>query len=58
MVVVTFIIIKTITSALNYLINNALGNDAEDIEKKKQARGIIIIVNIVLWILDACISDK
>jgi small-conductance mechanosensitive channel len=51
MVVVTFIIIKTITSALNYLINNALGNDAEDIEKKKQARGIIIIVNIVLWIL-------
>src|SRR5687767_12040054 len=51
MVVVTFIIIKTITSALNYLINNALGNDAEDVEKKKQARGIIIIVNIVLWIL-------
>lgn len=51
MVVVTFIIIKTITSALNYLINNALGNDAADIEKKKQARGIIIIVNIVLWIL-------
>jgi small-conductance mechanosensitive channel len=51
MIVVTFIIIKTITSALNYLINNALGNDAEDIEKKKQARGIIIIVSIVLWIL-------
>jgi len=51
MVVVTFIIIKTITSALNYLINNALGNDAKDIEKKKQARGIIIIVNIILWIL-------
>lgn len=51
MVVVTFIIIKTITSAINYLINNALGNDAEDVEKKKQARGIIIIVNIVLWIL-------
>jgi len=51
MVVVTFIIIKTITSALNYLINNALGNDAEDVEKKKQARGIILIINIVLWIL-------
>jgi small-conductance mechanosensitive channel len=51
MVVVTYIIIRTITSALNYLINNALGNDAEDLEKKKQARGIIIIVNIVLWIL-------
>jgi small-conductance mechanosensitive channel len=51
MVIVTFIIIKTITSALNYLINNALGNNAEDIERKKQARGIIIIVNIVLWIL-------
>lgn len=51
MVVITFIVIKTISSALNYLINNALGNDAEDIEKKKQARGIIIIVNIVMWIM-------
>jgi small-conductance mechanosensitive channel len=51
MVVVTFIIIKTITSAINYLINNSLGNDAKDIEKKKQARGIIIIVNIILWVL-------
>ncbi|WP_207514589.1 mechanosensitive ion channel family protein [Longitalea luteola] len=51
MVVVTFIIIKTITSALNYLINNALGHSREDIEKRKQVRGIIIIVNVVLWIL-------
>jgi small-conductance mechanosensitive channel len=51
MIVVTFIIIKTITSAINYLINNALGNEPADVEKKKQARGIIIIVNIVLWIL-------
>jgi len=51
LVVITFIIIKTITSALNYLINNALGNDAEDLEKKKQARGILLIVNIVLWII-------
>jgi small-conductance mechanosensitive channel len=51
MVVITFIIIKTITSALNYLINNALGNNPEDLERKKHARGIIIIINIVLWIL-------
>lgn len=51
MVVVTFIIIKTITSSLNYLINSALGHSQEDIEKRKQVRGIIIIVNIVLWIL-------
>jgi len=51
MVVVTFIIIKTITSALNYLINNALGNNPEDLERKRHARGIIIIINIVLWIL-------
>ncbi|AEW03373.1 MscS Mechanosensitive ion channel [Niastella koreensis GR20-10] len=51
LVVITFIIIKTITSALNYLINNALGNDAEDVEKKRQARGIILIINIVLWII-------
>jgi small-conductance mechanosensitive channel len=51
LVIITFIIIKTITSALNYLINNALGNDAADVEKKRQARGIILIVNIVLWIM-------
>jgi small-conductance mechanosensitive channel len=51
LVVITFIIIRTITSALNYLINNALGNDAEDVEKKRQARGIILIINIVLWII-------
>src|SRR6478672_7683603 len=51
MVVVTFIIIRTITSALNYLINNALGNNPEDLERKRHARGIIIIINIVLWIL-------
>ncbi|WP_205508896.1 mechanosensitive ion channel family protein [Longitalea arenae] len=51
MVVVTFIIIKTITSSLNYLINHALGHSREDLEKRKQVRGIIIIVNVVLWIL-------
>lgn len=51
MVVITFIIIRTITSALNYLINNALGNNPEDLERKRHARGIIIIINIVLWIL-------
>jgi small-conductance mechanosensitive channel len=51
MIVVTFIVIKTITSALNYLINQALGNSAEDLERKKQARGIILIVNVVLWVL-------
>jgi small-conductance mechanosensitive channel len=51
MIVVTFIIIKTITSALNYLISQALGNSAEDLERKKQARGIILIVHILLWIL-------
>ena len=49
LVVVTFIIIKTITSALNYLINHALGDSAEDLEKRKQARGILIIINIILW---------
>ena len=51
LVVVTFIIIKTITSALNYLINHALGDSAEDLEKRKQARGILIIINIILWVL-------
>lgn len=47
----TFFVIRAITSALNYVINNAVSVKDNSGEKRKQARGIIIIVHIVVWIL-------
>jgi len=47
----TFFVIRATTSALNYFINRAISAKEETQEKKKQARGVIIIVNIFIWIL-------
>lgn len=47
----TFFFITAITSSLNYFINNAISAKEDAGEKKKQARGIILIVNILVWIL-------
>lgn len=51
LVVITFFIARTIASILNYFINSAISSREQAVEKRKQARGIIIIVNIVVWIL-------
>jgi small-conductance mechanosensitive channel len=51
LLVATYFIVRAVTSALNYLINRAIDVREESIEKKRQARGIIIIVNIVVWVL-------
>lgn len=51
LVILTFFITRAITSALSYFINTAISNREETIEKRKQARGVIIIVNIVVWLL-------
>jgi small-conductance mechanosensitive channel len=51
LLVCTFFIIRAITSALNYFINRAISEQDNGGEKKKQARGIILIVNIFIWIL-------
>lgn len=47
----TFFVIRAVTSALHYFINRAISEKDKDGEKKKQARGIIIIINIFIWIL-------
>lgn len=47
----TFFVISAITSAINYFINRAISAKDDTGENKKQARGIIIIINIVVWIL-------
>jgi small-conductance mechanosensitive channel len=51
LLVSTFFVIRAITSALNYFINSAITARDGAGENKKQARGIIIIVNIVVWVL-------
>jgi small-conductance mechanosensitive channel len=51
LLVSTFFVIRAITSALNYFINSAITASDGAGENKKQARGIIIIVNIVIWVL-------
>lgn len=47
----TFFVIRAITSALGYFINSAISVKDDAQEKRKQARGIIIIANIFVWIL-------
>ncbi|MCB9046825.1 MAG: mechanosensitive ion channel family protein [Chitinophagales bacterium] len=51
MVVFTFYVLRIITSAIKYTVYSYL-NKQEDAEvKKKQARGILIIVNVIVWML-------
>lgn len=51
LLVCTFFVIRAITTAVNYFINSAITTKDNAGENKKQARGIIIIVNIIVWVL-------
>jgi len=51
LLICTFFVIRAITSVINYFISSAISVKDDAGEKKKQARGILIIVNIVVWIL-------
>lgn len=46
-----FLITRAITSVIQYFIQSAINRKTGDTESKKQARGIILIANIVVWIL-------
>jgi len=46
----TFFIIRLITALISYSITSYVGSKYED-DKKKQARGIIIIFNVIVWIV-------
>ena len=49
MVIFTFYVLRIITAAIKFTVFNYL-NKQEDAEvKKKQARGILIIVNVIVW---------
>ncbi len=49
--VFTFYVIRIITSAINYTVFAFLDKQEDSEVKKKQARGILIIVNVIVWML-------
>lgn len=51
LVVSAFFILRAITSTLQYLVGVFLGKQEEGELKQKQARGLIIIVKGIVWIL-------
>ncbi len=51
LVAATFFTIRLITSVISYLVENFTRSQQDAETKRKQARGIVIIVNIVVWII-------
>lgn len=49
MVVATFFVVRTITSVISYFVHNFIRSQAEQETRKKQARGILIIIKAVVW---------
>lgn len=47
----TFFIIRLLGSAISYFINAYVGAHSDQAGRKKQARGIIVLVNIIIWVL-------
>lgn len=46
----TYFVIRLIASAIAYFINAYVGAQDNNTSRQKQARGIIVLVNIVVWI--------
>jgi len=51
MIVCTFFSLQIITSALKYFVSGFLKNQDDGDVKQKQARGLIIIIKIIVWIM-------
>jgi len=51
LVAATFFTLRLITSIINYLVENFTRSQQNADTKKKQARGIVVIVNIIVWII-------
>ncbi|HEX6848172.1 MAG TPA: mechanosensitive ion channel family protein, partial [Chitinophagaceae bacterium] len=47
----TFFAIRLVTSAISYFVNTFTRSEIDAELKRKQARGILIIANIIVWIL-------
>lgn len=51
LVAATFFTVRLITSIIGYLVENFTRSQQDADTKRKQARGIVVIVNIVVWIM-------
>lgn len=51
MVIFTFYVLRIITSAIKYTVFSYINRQEEADLKKKQVRGILIIVNVIVWML-------
>lgn len=51
LVATTFFAIRLITSIISYLVENFTRSQQDAETKRKQARGIVLIVNIIVWVL-------
>jgi small-conductance mechanosensitive channel len=51
MLCATFFVLRMITSSISYLFTSAMAGKDENAKREKQARGILLIVNIVVWLL-------
>ena len=51
LVAASFFVIRLITSVISYLVENFTRSQQDAETKRKQARGIVVIVNIIVWII-------
>lgn len=51
MVVTTFFILKILTSFIGYSFSRAISKHGENTQREKQAKGILLIVQVVIWFL-------
>lgn len=49
MFVSTYFIVRMIASTISYFINSYVGAHTDQAGRKKQARGIVVLVNILVW---------
>jgi small-conductance mechanosensitive channel len=47
----TYFIVRLIASTVSYFINAYVGAHNDQVGRRKQARGIIVLVNILVWII-------
>ena len=48
---VLYFVLRTITSAIKQMVFHHLGKKEDSEVRKKQARGLLIILNVVIWVL-------
>lgn len=50
-IIIMFYILRSVTTILKHLIFKSIKDDSDNFARKKQANGLILILNFVIWIL-------